>query len=146
MADEFVEMHIEACERGWRVTGNPLCVWEAIAWARNADPPAPVPEWCLAYLGEAAIALTDRAWAVSRGEAPADKAYHEVPRMFGFVRQGKKNAFAAMADDADAVMVALDKRLYADGNAALVARRTGRNLSPERARKVASRGRKILQG
>src|SRR5271165_1172978 len=90
----YFDQRLASCKRWWEVTKNPLYIWEAIAWSRGNLPPAPIPDWCLPYLGEAAKMITDLHWATVRGGCPAD-AYKKVPEKLGFVRQGKKNAFAA---------------------------------------------------
>ncbi len=144
--NEYRDMRLAACERWFRQTANPLYVWEALALC-NAAPPLPPPAWCLGYLGATAAAITDLSWAVGRGEVEPAAAYRRVPEILGLVRQGKKNSFATMADDADATGVALDGRISRNrAPVELVLGRTRRNLSPERARAIVRRGRKLIGG
>lgn len=144
--EAYLDMRLAACERWWRETANPLYVWEAIALSLNSSQPLPIPDWCVPYLGEAARKLTDLNWAVMRGKADPVIASKKVSEKLDFVRQGKKNAFLAARDEADALRVALDLE-YNGGNATkLIARQTGRNLSPERVRAIVRRGKKLLRG
>jgi hypothetical protein len=125
------DIHVDACERWWRLTDNPLYVWEAVACCLNASPPAPIPGWCLPKLAEAATKLTDLAWSVAHDREHGDVACKKVAERLGLVRQGKKNAFDAMAEDGRTTRAAVDQFFYAPGEEGrLVKRRTGRHLSP----------------
>ena len=138
--------YLEARERWWQHTKNPLYIWEAIALTLNASPPVPIPDWCIPYLREAATRITNLSWAVSRGEVEANRAYRQVSVKLDLGRQGKKNAFSAMTEDAVSMHVASDKRVHADANVDLVKRRRRerQNISPERARAIARHGRKLI--
>ena len=51
----FTEAHFENLRSSYSATGNPIYAWEAIDWCRNgANPPCPLPDWCVDYLAEAA--------------------------------------------------------------------------------------------
>jgi hypothetical protein len=66
-------------------TKNPLFVWQAIA-----DAPA-IPDWCMPYLREVAINLTEL--------ASSKHAMQSVSKALSLSRQGKRNAFAALEKD-----------------------------------------------
>ena len=105
--DPDLTMWLASLERWWKETSNPLHAWEAIARCLNADPPAPVPGWCLPYLAEIARNITDLQWQVARGQMPYNKASKQVGAALGVVRQGA-NAFARVQKDSDAMRYALD--------------------------------------
>lgn len=79
-------------------TGNPLYVWEAIARCLNAD--QPIPDWCIPYLRDTAIRLSQLALGhdSDKGEIAIDQAPHLVAKALLLSRQGK-NAFADLATD-----------------------------------------------
>ncbi len=105
--DPDLAMWLASLERWWKQTSNPLHVWEAIARCLNADPPVPIPEWCLPYLADVARNITDLKWQVARRRMPHEQAAKRVGGALRVVRQGA-NAFAQVQKDSDAMRYALD--------------------------------------
>jgi hypothetical protein len=106
-SDPDLAMWLVSLERWWKQTTNPLHAWEAIARCLNADPPAPIPEWCLPYLAEVARNITDLKWQVARRRMPHEQAAKRVGAALKMVRQGA-NAFKQVRQDCDAMYYALD--------------------------------------
>ena len=50
----LLDMWLPALQGWHEQTRNPLYVWQAMARCLNATPPAPIPDWCIPYLAEAA--------------------------------------------------------------------------------------------
>jgi membrane-bound lytic murein transglycosylase B len=100
-------MWLDSLERWWKQTNNPLNAWEAIFRCLSADPPAPIPAWCLPYLAEAARKITDLKWQVAQRRMPHEQAARKVGAALGIVRQGA-SAFAQVRKDSDAMHHALD--------------------------------------
>src|SRR5664279_1244538 len=89
--------------RHWyELTQNPLYVWEAIAQALKSNVPT-IPSWCIPYLREAAVNLTQLASVRERfGVSPKispKQAMRQVPKALSLSRQGKRNAFADLLID-----------------------------------------------
>jgi hypothetical protein len=133
---------VEACERWWRQTNNPLYVWEAIALSRDAL--APIPDWCLPYIKGVAVNITDLSWAASRGEVAADRACGKVAEKLGLVRPRSKNAFARILDDKDVAKAALDSERGHQRHGAIEALREQRSIDEDRAARLLNRGKRLL--
>jgi len=99
---------------------KPLYIWEAMALSR----PEAVPAWCPPYLHATARKLTDLSWATGRGGVDPVRAKDGVPRMLKLVRQGQKNAFARMKDDAEAKKAGLNADRGYPADEELMARRS----------------------
>ncbi|WP_428487220.1 hypothetical protein [Rhodopila sp.] len=141
----YTAMWIDQSETWWRETGNSLHVWRALAYCLNADPPLPIPAWCLPYLAQTTrnIERLASGWDF-QGDAPVDpdKALARVPHAMGLSRQGKKNAFIQMADHGHDDRHGLD----ADrGHNAVEAITKERNISPERARRRLAQTKRIAR-
>jgi hypothetical protein len=149
---DYREMRLAALKRWWRQTKNPLFAWEAIDFCLNAQPPRAIPEWCIAYLAQAAAALTHLHWATVRDEISPTEAFKQSRGALGFGRERQKTAFAKGTDDAFLLRVALneDQRKPVieqdpvDGTARLI----GENdwVTEDRVRRRLRRGRKLLGG
>lgn len=148
-------------------TQNPLYVWEAVAQALKTNVPT-IPDWCIRYLREAAVNLTQLASVREINEddpgggilprIPPLKAMRQVPAALSLSRQGKRNAFADLivdrrdADDAwhsltDYPLISPFIRELAlkhiEGNR----RQTGkkRRVSRDRAKNIIKRGKRLLR-
>jgi hypothetical protein len=165
--DPDLAMWLASLERWWKQTSNPLYAWEAIARCLNADPPAPIPRWCLPYLAEVSRNITTLKWQVARRQMQHDQAANGVGRALKMVRQGA-NAFAQVQKDSDAVYYAMDAELepkkggdfvtIIDGHVSIGqttetwAGRTVRRIKAERnvetdhaTRTILRRGRKLIE-
>ena len=100
------DMWLTSLEHWWKQTGNPLFAWEAIARCLNANPPAPIPGWCLSYVAETARRITDLSWQAARRQISPAHAAKKLGEALGVVRQGT-NHFAQVPKDRDAVRYAL---------------------------------------
>jgi hypothetical protein len=141
-------MWLAAYEHWWRETSNPLHVWDAIG--RCVGCGEPIPEWCRRYLAETSRNLAELSRRVLDKEMPADKAYKRSPEALGFGRQGKKNAFAALAEDREKGQDALDeyhRKEIGAGDARPVADEVAdrRSISQESARRRIRDGQRLLR-
>jgi hypothetical protein len=126
--------------RHWhRVTGNPLYAWEAIALCLHRDDPPAVPDWCVPCLREAAGAIFD---LTRRRDLSGKQATASVAAALGLVSQGKKNAFARMADDR-AAMKDANTILWKMGSNPLSRVADQRNISRDRAGRIVSHGKRL---
>ena len=141
------DLWLDSYERWWRVTGNPLFCWEAMNHCLNADPPRPVPTWCLPYLGEAARNLTTMAWGRDfRRDAPLPpgRALSVVPEAFGLGKQGQKSAFKRYAEDAR-LMRDYNRGEAVDHSYREVGGEMHKNpVGPERARQLKRQAKRLL--
>jgi hypothetical protein len=142
-----LELRLPSIERWSSETKNPVYAWEAIASCLGADPPVPIPEWCLPYLAETARNLTSLARRHDfRADKPAispDQAHSLVPEALGISRQGQKNAFRRTFDEGQEMRAALDTSLGVTAETAIKTR-LNRTLSPERQRQIIRRGKRLL--
>jgi hypothetical protein len=99
------DIWLASLERWHRETGNPLYAWEAIAWCLSPDP-CPIPDWCLAYLAQAARNVTDLSWAVGQGRMSPETAREKISQALLLTRRGA-NAFDRVPSDREAMRAAL---------------------------------------
>jgi hypothetical protein len=93
-----IEAQFDWLHHCYKQTKNPLYTWEAIVRYLNAN--EPIPDWCIPYLRRVATNLTNLAWATAQGRESNDRAVRQVPNALLFsTGQGKKNAFASLADE-----------------------------------------------
>jgi hypothetical protein len=134
---------VAAEQRFSRSSRNPIHAWEAILMCTQpAVAPMPLPEWCIAYLHEAAKQLLAVA---GRGEARAAA----VPNALGFTRSGW-SAKRTLASDARAIDAALlYERLRYDGMRAAAAydevRKDAGLREDDSARVLVRTGKRMLQ-
>jgi hypothetical protein len=93
-ADDALRLTVS--ENWWKKTGNPLHVWRVVSICLNADPPRPIPDWCIPYLAGTArnIDVLTRGHDF-RDDHPAvspNQAHSLVAQAMGLSRQGQKNA------------------------------------------------------
>jgi len=143
---EGIAMFLEWSESWWTKTNNPLHVWRVVAICLNAEPRLAIPDWCLPYLADAAANIdTLMRGRDFRGERPQltpQKACTLAAEALGFVRQGKKSAFAEIKEDTALQRHALNAELGCD---ALADIRQERNVSGDRAARLLSRGKRLTR-
>ncbi len=110
-----------------------------------ADPPYPLPAWCVPYLAEAARRLTllswGRDWREGKPEPLPDEALGLVSTALSLVKQGQKNAFSRVQEDAEMQRNALAEDrgfLQADDVARL------HNVGLDRAKRKLVSGRRLI--
>jgi hypothetical protein len=139
-ADTYHDIWISSLERWWGESRNPLYVWEAVMRCLCTDPRRPIPDWCLPYLAETALAITDLAWACGRGRMKPDRAAGQVAKATGLARQGVSR-FHEIASDYRAMRDALDETRGHEVTKALEAERS---VARDRARRIIARGHRLL--
>jgi hypothetical protein len=134
--------------RHWyQQTSNPLYVWEAISRCLINDNPPLIPEWCLDYLRSAAINLTNLGWGNdfrSRRRVSADHAIELVAGALLLTERGKRNAFASLLKDRDAMRDANTIEFGGSHRLGEIADR--RNVTTDRAQRIVATGRRLRPG
>ena len=137
----------------YQLTQNPLYAWEAIAEALAADVPT-TPDWCIPYLREAAVNMTNLAAVRERyrtsPEVSPKQAMQKAPKALSLARQGKRNAFADLiidrrdADDAWHSLSEHPAIAPLMRNLALKSKKKKRSVEPDRAERIVARGKRLL--
>jgi hypothetical protein len=143
--DDIV-MWLEWSKSWWQKTKNPLHVWRAFAICLNAEPRLAIPDWCLPYLADGAANIdTLMRGHDFRGERPQltpQKACTLTAEALGFVRQGKKSAFAEIKEDSSLQLHALNAELGQDALGNIMRER---NVSDDRAARLLSKGKRLTR-
>ena len=101
-SEQVAEWWINAFERWWDETSNPLHVWQAISVCTTSNPAVPLPTWCIAYLAKSAQNID----ALIRGldfqnmqiQVSPDDAYDLALKALAINNgKGKANAFTKLA-------------------------------------------------
>jgi hypothetical protein len=141
-----IAMRLEWSESWWTKTKNPLHVWRVVAICLNAEPRLPIPDWCLPYLADATANIDTlmggRDFRGARPQLTPQKASILTAEALGFVRQGKKSAFAEIRDDSSLQMHALNAERGLD---ALAEIKQERNVSDDRAARLLSKGKRLTR-
>jgi hypothetical protein len=113
VGDHDIQQTLDRIE-GWYETSkkNPLYAWEAIAHCLNGPEPAPLPDWCLDYLRDAARGIY-RLYCGRDFENPeiritSDDAVRLTLHALGIQRERRKNAFARSKEDGVDMKLGLD--------------------------------------
>jgi len=141
-----IAMWLDWSEDWWKKTNNPLYVWRVVAICLNATPRVPIPDWCLPYLATAAGNINNltsgRDFRGERERVSPDQAHALAVEALGLSSQGKKNAFARVAEDAQDQRHA---RNAGFGHDAVAAIEKARSVTPEHARRRLQRGKRLAR-
>jgi hypothetical protein len=151
-ADDLQQARLQALQRlqrWYRLTKNPLFVWETIAHCLHDDASPEIPPWCLDYLRSAATNLFDlsRRKDFRIPDSPAfrlstHQALKLVPEALSLSKRGKRNAFASLLEDRDTARDANRYLIY--GKSSLEQIQKQRNVSLDRAQRIVSKGKRLL--
>lgn len=140
------ESFLDSRKRWWDVTDNPLFAWEVVEACLESSPRRDLPDWCMTYLTSAAHNIGQLYRGRDWRDAPPsrvspEKAIHLVPVALGLVRQGQKNAFIRVSEDAEMMRHAVTERFYRSPITEIV---ETHNIEPDQARRKLTHGRKLL--
>jgi hypothetical protein len=151
-AIEGREETLDRLRRWYERTANPLYAWEAVARCLHADNPPAIPDWCLPCVRDAASNLLELSRGrdfrpgspPSQGKLSTDQAMKLVASALSLSKQGQKNAFAKMRGDRQ-TMTDFNTYWFYDESAAVLDRiAVIRNVTRDRARRVVTKGKKLL--